>query len=103
MLQKRRDPNSIRAQWCEPIFTVNSFLGMIVGHDLIRKIVKESLDAAALLTTLQTGKDPRVQFASAFNTKKEVHEAMERAALKRRLGMRRLAINATQKKPSGSQ
>lgn len=100
MLQKRRAPQSIRAQWCEPIFSVNSFLGMIVGRDLIRKIVKESLDAAALLTTLQTGKDPRIQFASAFETKKEVHEAMKRAAVKRSAGMRQLAINATKNNPT---
>jgi hypothetical protein len=103
MLQKRRDPQSIRAQWCEPIFSVDSFLGMIVGHDLIRKIVKESLDAAALLTTLQTGKDPRVQFASAFETKKEAHEAMKRAAAKRSVGMQQLAINATKKNPAHSE
>jgi hypothetical protein len=84
MLQKRRDPQSLRAQWCEPIFSVNSYLGMIVGHDLIRMIIGGSLNAAALLTTRQTGKDPRVQFATTYKTKKEVHEAMERAAAKRR-------------------
>lgn len=75
----RSDPNSIRAKWCEPIFSVNSFIGMIVGRDLIRLIVGESLNAAAALTTLQTGKDPRVHFASAFSNKKEVHDAMKRA------------------------
>lgn len=86
MLQKRRDPQSIRAQWCEPIFSVNSFLGMIVGHDLIRMIVGQSLAAAALLTTLQTGKNPRIQFASTYTSKSEVHEAMRKAAAKRNSG-----------------
>jgi hypothetical protein len=102
MLQKRRDPQSVRARWCEPIFSVNSFLGMIVGHDLIRKIVRESLDAAALLTTLQTGKDPRVQFASVFETKQEVHEAMKRAAAKRVAETKQFAIDATKKVPDHS-
>jgi len=83
MLQKRRDPHSVRARWCEPIFSVTSFLGMIVGHDLIRAILKQSLDAAAGLTTIQSGKNPRVQFASTYESKKEVHEAIARAAAKR--------------------
>ena len=56
---------------------------MIVGHDLIRAILKQSLDAAAGLTTIQSGKNPRVQFASTYESKKEVHEAIARAAAKR--------------------
>ena len=97
MLQKRRDPQSLRAQWCEPIFSVKTFLGMIVGRDLIRKIIGGSLNAAAVLTTMQTGQDPRVQFASTYKSKKEVHEAMKRAGEKRAEDMQRLATAATRK------
>ena len=100
MLQRRRDPHSIRAKWCEPVFSTNSFIGMIVGRDLIRMIVGGSLNAAAALTTFQTGKDPRVQFASTFSTKKEVHEALETATAKRRAEMQRLASSATRVVPN---
>lgn len=83
MLQKLRNPDSENSQWCEPIFSVKSFLGMIAGRDLIRKIVRESLGNAALLTMLQTGKNPRIHFADKFESKKDVHAAMRRALAKR--------------------
>jgi len=97
MLQKLRDPNSIRAQWCEPIFSVSSYIGMIVGRGLVRKIVRESLEAAVLLTTLQTGKNPRIEFANSFEGKKDVHEAIQCASLKRKAEMQELANRATMK------